>query len=289
MGGRLRGGRGRRFGGYGYGILHDSRESVAGFHAAVTPFVVFVSWALASAASATVPSGELIRCPDWRRLAPPLELTAALDAPKPATTSPRRSQSPPGDRRRSVAATVPGDECSRHTVRAGETLSAIAAARLGSARRWPEIAAANRAVAGDPKRLPVGAEMVMPCGPGGTATPTPATAAKRADTPEKAARIAADTRKALGQTGAAPADGPKTAEKPTARKGPSLGRHGDGDETKGCRRKTKGGGGSRTETRDRTRAKAETARAGLDRRKGRMALRCAQALGKTGRMDGAGR
>ena len=48
------------------------------------------------------------------------------------------------------------------TVRPGDTLSSIAAAELGSARRWSELYAANRAQLEDPDTLAVGMELSLP-------------------------------------------------------------------------------------------------------------------------------
>lgn len=49
-----------------------------------------------------------------------------------------------------------------HVVGEGETLSEIAAAHLGSARRWPEIVAANRDRIDDPDRVQPGTELRLP-------------------------------------------------------------------------------------------------------------------------------
>jgi len=49
-----------------------------------------------------------------------------------------------------------------HVVGEGETLSEIAAAHLGSARRWPEIVAANRDRIDDPDRVRPGTELRLP-------------------------------------------------------------------------------------------------------------------------------
>ncbi|MHC4834279.1 MAG: LysM peptidoglycan-binding domain-containing protein [Planctomycetota bacterium] len=49
-----------------------------------------------------------------------------------------------------------------HIVGEGETLSEIAAAHLGSARRWPEIVAANRDRIDDPDRVRPGTELRLP-------------------------------------------------------------------------------------------------------------------------------
>lgn len=49
-----------------------------------------------------------------------------------------------------------------HVVREGETLSQIAAATLGSSRRWPELVAANRDRISDPDRVLPGTELRIP-------------------------------------------------------------------------------------------------------------------------------
>jgi nucleoid-associated protein YgaU len=49
-----------------------------------------------------------------------------------------------------------------HVVREGETLSEIAAATLGSSRRWPELVAANRDRIADPDRVMPGTELRIP-------------------------------------------------------------------------------------------------------------------------------
>jgi nucleoid-associated protein YgaU len=81
--------------------------------------------------------------------------TPARAVPAPAAT-PRESSGPSA----TAGAT--------HLVAEGETLSAIAAARLGDARRWREIAAANPSV--DPDRLQVGQRLTLP-GASGAAAP----------------------------------------------------------------------------------------------------------------------
>jgi hypothetical protein len=54
--------------------------------------------------------------------------------------------------RRLDLALLPGPACRIVEVKHGDTLSAIAAARLGDARRWPEIAACNRGLVADDLR-----------------------------------------------------------------------------------------------------------------------------------------
>lgn len=49
-----------------------------------------------------------------------------------------------------------------HVVQEGETLSEIAAATLGSSRRWPELVAANRDRISDPDRVLPGTELRIP-------------------------------------------------------------------------------------------------------------------------------
>ncbi len=52
-----------------------------------------------------------------------------------------------------------------YTVVAGDTLSSIAAAKLGAAGRWPEIFASNRAVVSNPHRILPGQVLSLPMGP----------------------------------------------------------------------------------------------------------------------------
>ncbi|GIM88404.1 LysM peptidoglycan-binding domain-containing protein [Paractinoplanes toevensis] len=49
-----------------------------------------------------------------------------------------------------------------HTVQAGDTLSSIAAAKLGAANRWPQIYALNQALIRDPDRIFPGQVFVLP-------------------------------------------------------------------------------------------------------------------------------
>ena len=150
--------------------------------------------------------GTLIRCPDWTAYAAPVHLASVVDrrtrpslderlaaqardaqrkrrgksrtsAPgathAPGTASPGKSEKGRADRTAS---------CPPHTVQAGDTLSAIAASRLGSPGRWRTLQAANGGIS--PKRLNAGMVLTIPCrgsdagghaslaaaGPGGTAT-----------------------------------------------------------------------------------------------------------------------
>jgi nucleoid-associated protein YgaU len=52
-----------------------------------------------------------------------------------------------------------------HTVVAGDTLSGIAKAKLGSASRWPEIFAVNRVILARPDRIVPGQKLALPSGP----------------------------------------------------------------------------------------------------------------------------
>ncbi|HET9647114.1 MAG TPA: LysM peptidoglycan-binding domain-containing protein [Microlunatus sp.] len=65
----------------------------------------------------------------------------------------------------------------RVTVRAGDTLSSIAAELLGREHRWPELYAANRAVLGDPDELPVGVSLRVPAALAGADVATKGTSA----------------------------------------------------------------------------------------------------------------
>ena len=60
-----------------------------------------------------------------------------------------------------------------YQIEPGDTLSAIAAARLGRAGRWPELRAANPGI--NPTRLRVGTRLTLPCSPN-PAAPQPAQA-----------------------------------------------------------------------------------------------------------------
>ena len=114
--------------------------------------------------------GDLIRCPDWEALAPPVVRAAGRDARTDARifgARAARSGSRTADAPSVSVPRVPSplpSSCG-HTVAAGDTLGGIAAARLGAAARWREIAAANPGA--DPLRLRIGSTLRVPCGAAG--------------------------------------------------------------------------------------------------------------------------
>ena len=116
------------------------------------------SWA-ALEASGTAVRGELIRCPDWERLAPPVILASAKEGQTGKAFEARAG------RPATAAAALPLSSSCSHVVVAGDTLGGIAAARLGKSSRWREIAAANPGVT--PNRLRIGSTLKLPCTEGG--------------------------------------------------------------------------------------------------------------------------
>ncbi|MFG5381913.1 LysM peptidoglycan-binding domain-containing protein [Yoonia sp. R2-816] len=89
-------------------------------------------------------SGELIRCPDWKVLFA-ADRTAALRS----TAAPETDFHEALNRTRAPldatgGANTPATASCTYTIVAGDTLSRIAAARLGNAARWREIAALNQ-------------------------------------------------------------------------------------------------------------------------------------------------
>ena len=99
--------------------------------------------------------GALIRCPDWERLVPPVVLADAN-----AGQTQQAFEAGASRPARLAAALRPSGSC-HHVVVADDTLGSIAAARLGTSRRWREIRAANPGVT--PERLRIGATLKLPC------------------------------------------------------------------------------------------------------------------------------
>ena len=114
-------------------------------------------------------AGELIRCPDWQRYAPPvfsadkgqnnkrfLTQTAsatsvvAQNTARPAPVKPRQS-------------TDTTSTCAAHRIKNGDTLGGLAARYLGSSSRWRDIVAINPNL--NAKRLRIGQEVRLPCEP----------------------------------------------------------------------------------------------------------------------------
>ena len=117
--------------------------------------------------------GAVIRCPDWQVYAPPVVLartgdgqTAAAFAAKTRPVSAGASpKTPTGEARVTASDSV---RMCTYQIAPGDTLSAIAAARLGRAGRWPELRAANPGI--NPTRLRVGTRLTLPCSPDSAAT-----------------------------------------------------------------------------------------------------------------------
>ena len=115
----------------------------------------------AAAAQASATTGTLIQCPDWQRYAPPVVPTVAGDG---QTRTAFTERTRPRSQASATPASAKASTC-RHTIRPGDTLGTIAAAKLGSSTRWREIAAVNPGLA--PTRLPVGSTINLPCGASG--------------------------------------------------------------------------------------------------------------------------
>ena len=115
----------------------------------------------------------MIRCPDWQLYAPPVVLAhrggGQTDAAFAAKTRPLSAtpslKTPTGGTL--AAASESGRMCT-YQIAPGDTLSAIAAARLGRAGRWPELRAANPGI--NPTRLRVGSQLSLPCSSNSVAT-----------------------------------------------------------------------------------------------------------------------
>ena len=67
-------------------------------------------------------------------------------------------------------------QCPRHTIAPGDTLSGIAARYLGSPAKFPAIAQLNPKIARNPKALKLGDVVVIPCRGLGAEAPTPKSA-----------------------------------------------------------------------------------------------------------------
>jgi LysM repeat protein len=129
-----------------------------------------------AALSTPAHSDTLIRCPDWKQLleveriygvrkSPPKEsFEVAINATSDkAISRPWSAMLKKPAKASSAAKSTP---CAVHTVKAGDTLSKIAKARLGSAKRYNEIAAANKIKVATP--LKIGQILQIPCTPGNT-------------------------------------------------------------------------------------------------------------------------
>ena len=135
----------------------------------------FIIILVATALSTPAHSDSLIRCPDWKQLleeeriygvrkSPPKEsFEVAIKA-----TSDRSLTRPWGAMSKKPAKGSPTSKstasCAPYTVKSGDTLSKIAKVRLGSAKRYSELAAANKIKTTAP--LKIGQTLLIPCTPG---------------------------------------------------------------------------------------------------------------------------
>ena len=117
-------------------------------------FLTSPSWA-ALEASGTAVRGELIRCPDWQRLMPPVVLAGASEGQTKQAFEARAGLSS------AAAKSKTSSESCSHVVVAGDTLGQIASDKLGTATRWREIIAANPGL--KPTTLQIGSTLQLPC------------------------------------------------------------------------------------------------------------------------------
>ena len=157
--------------------------------------------------------GDLIRCPDWERLAPPAVLAGAKDGQTERAFASRTRRPGPSGKPASAGTSRPA-ACS-HAVAAGDTLGAIAARRLGKASRWREVAALNPGA--DPKRLRIGATLRLPCAAGGGAGEGGA-----GDPPARAALLARPEGAVEGAAAAPAPSGTAPEGRDAAPDGPAL-------------------------------------------------------------------
>ncbi|MCB9914245.1 MAG: LysM peptidoglycan-binding domain-containing protein [Planctomycetes bacterium] len=113
----------------------------------------------------TIYEGQVLTLPGAEAAAAPTPVAAAPKSAAPATTAAQAAPSKSG--------------AGSYTVRKGDMLSVIAQTRLGSAKRWREIAALNPKV--DPDRLLEGTVLVLPT----DAKPTAALVASRTNAPAR--------------------------------------------------------------------------------------------------------
>ena len=121
-------------------------------------------------------SDTLIRCPDWKQLSeaeriygvrkspPKQSFEIAINATSDKAVS--RPWSAMSKKPAKASSSAKSTSCTPHTVKAGDTLSKIAKARLGFAKRFNEIAAANKINVTTP--LKIGQKLLIPCTPGDT-------------------------------------------------------------------------------------------------------------------------
>ena len=129
---------------------------------AALPALVLTSPARAAVdPSGTADRGELIRCPDWQQLVPPVILASAREGQTDQAFD-ARTDLPAA----AMEKEPPSASCT-HAVAAGDTLGQIASTKLGSAQRWREIAALNPGTR--PTGLRIGATLKLPCAVAGEA------------------------------------------------------------------------------------------------------------------------
>ena len=108
-------------------------------------------------------SGELIRCPDWKALFA-ADRTATLRSTAAPETDFHEALNRTGAPLDATGgANSPAAVNCTYTIVAGDTLSRIAAVRLGNAARWKEIAALNQSTISNVNALRVGTAIRLPC------------------------------------------------------------------------------------------------------------------------------
>ena len=139
--------------------------------------------AAALALSSPVAAQQLIQCPDWKSLIPTSQsyalrkgapkssfeqvvlasASSQRDANVQSSGKPRAGSpgSPHPLSALKATSTPPRAACPKYTVQKGDSLSKIAKAQLGDAKRYPELARANGLKVAAP--LGVGQQLTMPC------------------------------------------------------------------------------------------------------------------------------
>lgn len=110
--------------------------------------------------------GELVTSPDDKELSGVARGTVAVDPPG-AKSGSKESKAVKGAK--PAGPDAQQGEFRWYTVGANETLAGIARKKLGSAKRWKEIADLNRGKYADPTRIPTGAKIRLPANGGGSA------------------------------------------------------------------------------------------------------------------------
>lgn len=132
-------------------------------------FITLLAWPTLGSAA------QLLQCPDWQQLVAN-ERTAVLRTQAASSSDfnaalerARVSTEPSGDAPMDstgiagrVITTATLANCS-YTIASGDTLAKIAAAQLGNAGRWTELARINKSTLPNPSNLRVGAQILLPC------------------------------------------------------------------------------------------------------------------------------